>query len=187
MTQQLARAIDLLQERKPGLLRYNPSSGHFVPPVLFQPFTNPSVLCYDTIVLEVQTILGRDERMPEDSYTQLNDFLVNLFNDILRIEEHCLSSNEFKTSSIKGDSHHWKRCATPPKPVGTTGPAPSPKHWGHRRHVDGGGQHLGDAKVTWSGGGTSGDKRVVRPFQSNPLRSTWIHSHFHHEDGRLDH
>ena len=39
--------------------------------------------------------------MPEDSYTQLNDFLVNLFNDILRIEEHCLSSNEFKNLSIK--------------------------------------------------------------------------------------
>jgi DNA-binding MarR family transcriptional regulator len=33
--------------------------------------------------------------------TQLNDFLVNVFNEILRIEENCLRSGEFRNLSVR--------------------------------------------------------------------------------------
>jgi len=37
----------------------------------------------------------------DDRQTQLNDFLVTVFNEILRIEEYCLKSGEFKNLSIR--------------------------------------------------------------------------------------
>jgi DNA-binding MarR family transcriptional regulator len=39
--------------------------------------------------------------MVADRQTELNDFLVNVFNEILRIEENCLRSGEFKNLSVR--------------------------------------------------------------------------------------
>jgi DNA-binding MarR family transcriptional regulator len=42
-----------------------------------------------------------DKLMSADRQTELNDFLVNVFNEILRIEENCLRSGEFKNLSVR--------------------------------------------------------------------------------------
>ena len=39
--------------------------------------------------------------MSSERQTQLNDFLVTVFNEILRIEEACLKSGEFKNLSMR--------------------------------------------------------------------------------------
>ena len=119
--------------------------------------------------------------MPEDSYTQLNDFLVNLFNDILRIEEHCLSSNEFKNLSIK-EIHIIEAVCNASQ---TGGDIPGQRHrrsiGGHRRHVDGGGQHLGTQRLPGAAAGQRGQTGGrLFPTQS-ALEVNRIHSHFHHE------
>ena len=39
--------------------------------------------------------------MNSDQQTQLNSFLVNIFNEILRIEESCLRTGEFENLSVR--------------------------------------------------------------------------------------
>lgn len=119
--------------------------------------------------------------MPEDSYTQLNDFLVNLFNDILRIEEHCLSSNEFKNLSIK-EIHIIEAVCNASQTGGDNRASAIAEALGVTAGTLTVAVNTLERKGYLERRRDSGVKRVVRLFPTqSALEVNRIHSHFHHE------
>lgn len=119
--------------------------------------------------------------MPEDSYAQINNFLVNLFNDILRIEEHCLSSNEFKNLSIK-EIHIIEAVCYAAKTGGDNRASAIADALGVTAGTLTVAVNTLERKGYLERRRDSGDKRVVRLYPTpSALEIDRIHSHFHHE------